>query len=95
MQERMEALGHNLPEDVKRRIFRFDQHPLATLIKELEFTRYPCRMGVDTVLTIYGPDRCFKRLRPNRLDYTEWMYVRLWRTIDPDWTPRSDTHEPI
>jgi len=36
--ERMEALGHDLPEDVKRRIFSFDQHPTATLIKPLQFT---------------------------------------------------------
>ena len=35
MGERMEALGHNLPEDAKRLIFRFDQHPTATLIKDL------------------------------------------------------------
>ena len=43
MGERMDALGHNLPEDVKRLIFRFEQHPTAVLIKQLRFERveYP------------------------------------------------------
>ena len=33
----MNALGHNLPEDVQWRIFSFEQHPTATLIKALRF----------------------------------------------------------
>ena len=36
---RMDALGHNLPEDVQWRIFRFEQHPTAALIKQLRFER--------------------------------------------------------
>ena len=39
MGERMEALGHNLPEYGKRLIFRFEQHPTAVLIKQLRFER--------------------------------------------------------
>ena len=35
---RMDALGHNLPEDVQWRIFSFEQHPTAVLIKGLRFT---------------------------------------------------------
>ena len=91
MGERMEALGHNLPEDVKRLIFRFDQHPTATIIKDLDITWYSCRKGENTLLMIHGPKRCFKRITENGLEYVNWFYLRLWRTLEPDWTPRSDT----
>ena len=95
MAERIEALGHNLPVDVKRLIFRFDQHPAATLIKDLEFTRARCEMGEDTVLFLLGPNRCFKRLRQNGLEYVDWFWVRLWRTLEPEWTARSDMLERL
>ena len=35
---RMDALGHNLPEDVQWLIFSFERHPTAVLIKSLRFT---------------------------------------------------------
>ena len=94
MGERVEALGHNLPEDVKRLIFRFDQHPVATLIKDLDF-RWGNPRGPNTCLFLDGPDRCFKRLRANGIEYIDWFWLRLWRTLDPDWDPRSDTRERV
>ena len=54
----MDALGHDLPEEIKWRILSFEQHPVAALIKDLDFRRGPAldRMG-DLVVTCPDDER--------------------------------------
>ena len=61
---RMDALGHNLPEDVQWRIFSFEQHPTAVLIKTLRFTYHgsPFRNDRGMALTLTGGEGVFKDL---------------------------------
>ena len=56
MGERIEALGRILPADAERLIFRFDQHPVATLIKDLDFRREPALGGVGDLLVVCPDD---------------------------------------
>ena len=66
-------------------------------MKDLDFERRSnLRIGVGGLLLLHGPERIFKRLTQNgRLEYVNWFYLRLWRTLEPGWTARTDTHERV
>ena len=94
--ERMEALGHDLPGEVMTRILSFEPypvHPVAALIKKLDFIQVWDVGARGTMLCLYGPDRCFKRYHATEgFGYYNFFYLRLWRTLSPDWAPCTDTH---
>ena len=90
----MDALGHDLPEEVKLRILSFDQHPTATLIKTLQFTYHKPTWRTNTwypsiklrVSTCH--DRFYKRgRRPVRGDPCLGDMTGYFLTPQPERNP--------
>ena len=90
--ERVQALNHNLPVEVQENILSFEMypiHPVAALIKDMEFEWSSCPKGIRLEIFSFGGD--FKHWGRHGYYYSSWTRLRLWRTLSPDWVPGTYT----
>ena len=85
-QDRMDALGHDLPDEVKQLISKFDQHPTATLIKSLLFERYNDWGSAELFVSFVSesiPGQWF--LKQNSPDHDGWCQNEVLVFQTRDW----------